>query len=162
MSNRGHQRVKAQKRAKKEHIIYRNPAECEHRSGANCDCSSVWLDDERLNLNITTENGILLIASLGLWNGRRVGYKVLPANVNAILSPSALQDYNKVYSDGHNVRTEAIHHDGKNFYLFRELLGRPNEQKFLNSIEEGVYPDDRKISYYTRSIHPYVANVYGW
>lgn len=32
--------------------------------------------DEQMNLNIPTEGRIIAIADLGLWNGRRTGYKL--------------------------------------------------------------------------------------
>lgn len=34
-----------------------------------------YLDDERVNLNIQLSSPILVIVDLGLWNGRRSGYK---------------------------------------------------------------------------------------
>ena len=34
-----------------------------------------YLDDERTNLNIQLNQPIIVIADLGLWNGRRSGYK---------------------------------------------------------------------------------------
>ena len=35
-----------------------------------------WLADERMNLNWQIEGEIVAIASLGLWHGRRLGYKI--------------------------------------------------------------------------------------
>ena len=37
--------------------------------------NSDYLDDERVNLNIQLSQPILVIADLGLWTGRRIGYK---------------------------------------------------------------------------------------
>ena len=34
-----------------------------------------YLDDERCNLNIQLSRPILVVGDLGLWNGRRMGYK---------------------------------------------------------------------------------------
>ena len=34
-----------------------------------------YLDDERHNLNIQLSRPILVVGDLGLWNGRRMGYK---------------------------------------------------------------------------------------
>ena len=39
------------------------------------DTNDDYLDDERCNLNIQLSQPILVIADLGLWNGRRMGYK---------------------------------------------------------------------------------------
>ena len=39
-----------------------------------------YLYDERVNLNITLNEDIIIIADLGLWFGRRYGYKELNSN----------------------------------------------------------------------------------
>ena len=40
-----------------------------------CDSNAENLCDERVNLNIQLSQPILVVADLGLWNGRRMGYK---------------------------------------------------------------------------------------
>lgn len=40
-----------------------------------CDSNAENLFDERVNLNIQLSQPILVVADLGLWNGRRMGYK---------------------------------------------------------------------------------------
>ena len=120
----------------------------------------IALDDERTNLNITTEGRILCIADLGLWNGRRQGYKILNNNVNACLS--VLEDYNSVYTDGKDVRCDAIHHDGTNHYLFREIREDRDIDSLIDSIYRGEEISRQKLSYYTKSIRPYVQEVYGF
>lgn len=37
--------------------------------------NSYYLEDERVNLNVEVGEPILVIADLGLWNGRHQGYK---------------------------------------------------------------------------------------
>ena len=37
--------------------------------------NSDYLDDERSNLDIQQSRPILVVGDLGLWNGRRMGYK---------------------------------------------------------------------------------------
>ena len=37
--------------------------------------NSEYLNDERVNLNVQLSQPILVIGDLGLWNGRRMGYK---------------------------------------------------------------------------------------
>ena len=47
-----------------------------------------YLDDERMNLNIQLSEPILLIADLGLWNGRHSGYTVIESgNISDCLQP---------------------------------------------------------------------------
>ena len=63
------------------------------------DTLSIYLDDERANLNVETNGRILVIADLGLWDGRHQGYKIYAnRNVNAIFN--ACGEYFEVYSDG--------------------------------------------------------------
>ncbi len=38
-----------------------------------------YLDDERANLNVQLSQPILVVGDLGLWNGRRMGYKEIPS-----------------------------------------------------------------------------------
>ena len=38
-----------------------------------------YLDDERSNLDIQLSRPILVVGDLGLWNGRRMGYKEIPS-----------------------------------------------------------------------------------
>ena len=38
-----------------------------------------YLEDERLNLDIQLSQPILVVGDLGLWNGRRMGYKEIPS-----------------------------------------------------------------------------------
>ena len=38
-----------------------------------------YLDDERANLNVQLSQPILVVGDLGLWNGRRMGYRKSPA-----------------------------------------------------------------------------------
>lgn len=121
-----------------------------------------WHGDERMNLNITTKNPILVIADLGLWNGRKSGYKVLTTqNVGDILSTHC-GDYATYYADCDDVRCDDTHHDGTNHYIFRELVGSEDEcQPLLEAIFYGM-DYSVELRKYSRSILPYVAGVYGW
>lgn len=52
-----------------------------------CETNAEYLSDERVNLNIQLSQPILMIADLGLWNGRRMGYKEIPSgNIRDCLS----------------------------------------------------------------------------
>lgn len=118
------------------------------------------LDDERCNLNIRTYGRILIIADLGLWDGRKQGYQVRGKNVNAIFATH--YDYTEWYSDGYNIKAIDVHHDGVNYYEFREIREDRNIQNLLNAIYNGEKITRKKLNYYTRSLHPYAAKVYGW
>jgi len=118
------------------------------------------LDDERWNLNVTTDGRILAIADLGLWHGRRQGYMILNSNVNNIFTIS--EDYNEYYSDGHNIKASCTHHDGTNYIEYRVIRENRNIKNLLDAIYNGEQITRKKLNYYTKSLHPYVAKVYGW
>ena len=121
---------------------------------------SCYLDDERANLNIPTEGRILVIGDLGLWHGRVPAYKVINANVKNILSFE--YEYAEFYDDGHNVKGIEVHHDGTNYYEYRVIREDRNIQNLLNAIYNGEEITRKKLNYYTKSLHPYVAKIYGW
>ena len=118
------------------------------------------LDDEICSLNVMTDGRILVIADLGLWNGRKQGYKILNDNVNNIFNTG--EYYTEWYSDGYNIKATASHHDGTNYYEFREIREDRNIQNLLDAIYNGEEITRKKLNYYTKSLHPYVAKVYGW
>ena len=80
-----------------------------------------YLDDERSNLDIQLSRPILVVGDLGLWNGRRMGYKEIPSgNIRDCLYSEQDIDYSTWYVDKNgDFRCDAIHHDGTNHYLYR-------------------------------------------
>lgn len=123
-----------------------------------------YLDDERINLNIDLGMPIIAIADLGLWDGRKDGYKIIGSgNISDCLYDSC--DYDTWYVDElGDLRCDAIHHDGTNHYLYRVFRdGTTPEQ--MNELEQKVYngtakwPDIAKV---TTKIGPAIAKVYGW
>ena len=104
------------------------------------DYATMSYEDELINCDIETEGQIIVIADLGLWNGRHSGYKLLSKkNINACLSseydPKWYVDYNG------DLRCEDRHHDGTNCYLYRELRTNLSDQQidnFLSKIYNGV------------------------
>ena len=120
-----------------------------------------WLECEQANLNIKTNGRIFVIEDLGLWYGRRQYYKVSDnKNVNAIFSTH--HDYTEWYSDGYNIKAIDVHHDGTNYYEFREIREDRNFNSLLDAIYSSKKITRRMLNYYTKSLHPYVAKVYGW
>lgn len=118
-----------------------------------------FIDDERINLDIPC-NKILMIADLGLWNGRKQGYKIVDGNVKNILYTDC--DYAKWYADEKDIRGKLIHHDGTNYVLYREIKDMDTIDEFTDMIYNGVEIDDELLDKYTNSLRPYVAEIYGW
>ena len=80
-----------------------------------------YLDDKRSNLDIQLSRPILVVGDLGLWHGRRMGYKEIPSgNIRDCLYSERDMDYSTWYVDKNgDFRCDAIHHDGTNHYLYR-------------------------------------------
>ena len=122
-----------------------------------------YLEDERVNLDIQLKHPILIIADLGLWNGRRKAYKVVDSgNIRDILysQVSGMSDC-RWYCDGYNIRCDEAHHDGTNHYTYREVRNEDNIERFLNKLYYGEPISPSTLNYYTRSIAGDVARVYG-
>lgn len=121
------------------------------------------LEDERANLNIKLNGMIVVIADLGLWDGRRMGYKLISSgNIKDCLYDNC--EYITWYCDRYNFRAVACHHDGINRYLyrvFRDDVSGTQIAKFLHRVARGE-ANDRMIRRYTKSIRPEIAKVYGW
>lgn len=121
----------------------------------------MWISDERANLDVYTDNPLICIADLGLWDGRRSAYKVIESRkIGDILYDNA--DYLEWYSDGYNIKGTVIHHDGTNHYEYREVRNMDNIHKFLLKLYNNEPVTRQEINYYTKSILPYVKEVYGW
>lgn len=122
----------------------------------------MWYDDEQANLNKELNGRILAIADLGLWDGRKTGYKILGNNLNEVVSCSIGCDEKEVYCDGFNVRATGYHHDGRNHVEFREIREDRNIDTLLEKIYNNEEVSRREINYYTRSLLPEVKKIYGF
>jgi len=127
---------------------------------------SMYLDDERFNLDIEVSQPIIAIADLGLWNGRFSGYKELNGrNIKYCLDTFDSCEYHEWYVDEHgDLRCKASHHDGTNYILYRTYRDDVSEdqiEEFLDKIYEGKATQD-DIDAVTRSLGDEIAEVYGW
>lgn len=125
-----------------------------------CFLSELDFDSESDNLNESLNNNIICIADLGLWHGRKSGYKILDNNLNSILRQGQ-GDYYSVFYDGFNLRAKDIHHDGTNYYTFRELKENTNYQILLDKLYQGTATKN-DVNNYTSSLKKYVKRIYGW
>ncbi len=123
-----------------------------------------YLDDERMNLDIQLSEPILLIADLGLWDGRHSGYKEIKSgNVKDCLYPN--HDYATFYVDRlGDLRCDDVHHDGTNHYLFRVFKeGTSDEQRY--NLEKKLFMGTatrNDITRVTRRLGDEIGRVYGW
>lgn len=118
-----------------------------------------YLSDERINLDKPVNGIIIAFANLGLWRGRRQGYKILGTNINDIFSVT--EDDNEWYGDGFNIRGRLSHHDGTNHILYRVAKDRDDAERIAEQIYN-LEIDEAGFRRRTRSLYPYVADIYGW
>lgn len=138
----------------------RDPEEAAYE--AACDMNQRYLEDERVNLNIQLSHPILILADLGLWNGRRQGYKVIDSgNIKDILYSQGDGEC-KWYCNGYDICCDESHHDGTNHYIYREIRNEDNIDNLLDRIYSGEKVPQRTINYYTRSIAKDIGSVYGF
>ena len=119
---------------------------------------ALWLNDERLNLDKEVNGVIIAFADLGLWHGRRQGYKIIGNNIADILRSSYDAEW---FGDTYNIRGVEYHHDGTNHILYRVAKDMGTAQRITEKIHDGTI-NEAQFRRMTRSLHPYVADIYGW
>lgn len=126
--------------------------------------NSDYLDDERINLDIPLSRPILVIADLGLWYGRRQGYKEIESgNIRDCLYDD--NDYVTWFVDKNgDFRCDSIHHDGTNHYLYRTYKDGVSEEQIEN-LKWKLYHGQatrKDITRITRRLGDEIGKVYGW
>ncbi|MBR0162424.1 MAG: hypothetical protein IJQ02_14240 [Oscillospiraceae bacterium] len=126
--------------------------------------SGDYLDDERANLNIQLSHPILVIGDLGLWNGRKSGYKeIASGNIRDCLYSDT--DYSTWYVDKQgDLRCDAVHHDGTNHYLYRSYKDGVRDSQ-INLLKDKLYNGTASradITRITRRLGDEIARVYGF
>lgn len=125
----------------------------------------IWMDDEISNLDKIIPGIPVYIADLGLWNGRRAGYKT-DENVQKIgemlLEISSHRDYEAFdwYCENGDLRVAAYHHDGTNYFILR-YIPAAEKQEIIDQIMDGKIPLEEMLRH-TKSLEPLVNEVYGW
>lgn len=107
-----------------------------------------YRDAKELLFQIDFPDDILIIASLGLWNGDRIGIgtfyeKSLDEVIfKHILNNSDYDDF-EIYGENNNLHVHAYHHDGINRFILRkwkENISDNSKDKLQNDImKEGYF-----------------------
>jgi len=123
-----------------------------------------YLDDERSNLDIQLSRPILVVGDLGLWHGRRMGYKEIPSgNIRDCLYSD--YDYTTWYVDRNgDFRCDDTHHDGTNHYLYRVYKDNVSQAQ-KDRLKEKIYNGTATradIVRVTRRLGDEIGKVYGW
>ena len=131
-----------------------------------CMLEEMDFQDELINLNTELETDILVIADLGLWNGRHMGYKNLGNNLANILTVFGSDcDYVKIWVEGRKTFGKGIHHDGTHYAEFRKWKPTVTEQqkeKLLNAIYFEFDDIDILKRRFTSNIADDIRKIYGF
>ena len=149
----------------KDMMEYDEALEWDHALDQAYEINAESLDDEKRNLNIEVGDEIIIIADLGLWDGRRQAYKELHKMNIADCLCGTCGDYVTWFVDDRgDMWCRDIHHDGTNLYLYRawkEGITEAQKRNFLDKVYCGN-ATRKDITRYTRRIGEYVADIYGW
>lgn len=130
------------------------------------DVNQDYLWDEKSNVEFyEKENGqkqYIVLADLGLWNGRFDGGKIITGLWNAI--SKCFEDYNEIYEEGGRLKVTAHHHDGTNYFQIKELTERGKGYAERNGWDMSDRELHQKLfndSHYSRNVKLF-KEVYGW
>ena len=126
--------------------------------------NGTYFQDEKTNLDIQLNRPILVVGDLGLWNGRRMGYKEIESgNIRDCLYSDT--DYTTWYVDKNgDFRREAVHHDGTNYYLYRVYKDGVSKTQ-IDNLKEKLYHGTATradITRITRRLGDEIAKVHGF
>lgn len=128
------------------------------------DTNDNYLNDERTNLDIQLSQPIIVIGDLGRWNGRVMGYKMIESgNIKDCLYSDT--DFTEWYVDKYgDLRADAAHHDGTNYYLYRVFKEGVTESQ-IERLQEKIYMGKATradITRVTKRLGDEIGRVYGW
>ena len=130
-----------------------------------CEINAEYLGDEKANLNIDVGEEIIIIADLGLWDGRHQAYKLLNKTNIADCLTGTCGDYVTWFVDDRgDLMCRDIHHDGTNLYTYRAWkpeISHAQRSYFMQKVAIGK-ATRKDITRYTQRIGDRVADVYGW
>lgn len=123
-----------------------------------------YLDDERMNLNVQLSQPILVVADIGRWNGRFNGYAEIKSGKICDCLYSEM-DMCEWYVDKYgDLRADAVHHDGRNHYLYRVYKDTATDCQIEN-LKAKIYDGKATradITRVTRRLGDDIAAVYGF
>ena len=125
-----------------------------------------YLGDERINLDVQLSQPILVVGDLGLWYGRRMGYKEIDSgNIRDCLYAGKDDEYTTWYVDKRgDLCCDASHHDGTNHYLYRAYKDGVSESQ-IDRLKDKLYQGTATradITRITRRLGDDIAQVYGF
>ena len=123
----------------------------------------IWMDDEIVNLDKIVPGIPVYIADLGLWYGRRHGYRTESAT-NTIGEMLQKISYNhdefEWYCSDGDLKVAGYHHDGTNYFTLR-YIPAAEKQEIIEKIMDGEISLEEMLKH-TKSLEPLINEVYGW
>ena len=127
--------------------------------------NNMYLDDERINLHIDMHRELIAIGDLGLWYGRRMGYRVIAGTCISDFLSGTCGDYVTWYIDElGDFCCKDCHHDGTNYYtyrVFKPVVTQSQKQALKVKLYEGT-ATRRDVTRDTERLGDAIANVYGF
>ena len=127
--------------------------------------NEMYLDDERSNLNIRLGHPILVIADLGLWHGRRPGYReIASGNIRDCLYASGMECGTWYVDERGDLICDCYNHDGTNHYMYRVYKEGVTERQIENLKDKILDGKATRadVTRITRKLGDEIASVYGW
>lgn len=129
------------------------------------DMNNEYFGDEQANLNVEVPTDIVAMADMGLWHGRRDGWRVLwnRRNLSDVLSFDLLScsvEYAEWFVEDGDLQATGMHHDGTNHYVFRRLRDDLTDED-IEKLEDFEVTYEELLDM-TVSLAPDVCKVYGW
>ena len=130
-----------------------------------CEEAAISFEGERANLNIPITQNVLVIKTINRWNGQTVCCSVIKRDTIGDLLEYFF-DRHTFYVDAEtgDFICEADHHDGTNYYRFREISAdAPNDSidDLIYKIETGDEYTDA-LDALTKTFGGRIAKIYGW
>ena len=103
---------------------------------------NLQLDDLRRDFaHKSVYNDIIALADLGRWNGRVSGYRTFDdfENSLSVVFDCLDGDYCRIYIEDGDLKSECVHHDGRDYVTYRERNTDNDEEwdEFLDKIYDG-------------------------
>lgn len=118
--------------------------------------SDEYFYEEKERLDHRLGRSLVMIGTLGLWDGPRHGWKHLKGeNLNDCLSGTC-GDYVTWYVSDGDICCDDIHHDGTNHYIYRAIKEDISDWEFDEMMAEGA-----DIDTLTEKLGHYVTEAYG-
>jgi len=131
------------------------------------DSNNNYLDYLKGELETIKTNFILLVGSLGRWNGAKQAYKLIDINtLDKVIGVGVSDcDYIEYYTEGNKLNVIADHHDGTNLFTIRELKSNIDsdhlDELLYNRVMNNKPLSDNYLNKYTKNLGKTVnENIY--